>query len=223
MFLIFQAVFSWAIPIQGAVSAGVAMVSRHVGNLLTSMPLLHRLVSDGIFARLGTVVEFLPQILFLFILILEESGYLPRAAFLLDRMMLAAGLTGRSFISLLSSFASSRRGACCRQAAGARRRGSRTYSIAPIRRVGCAASRGACSRKTRQEVVAPAVAPHAAAAPRLAQSRLARAATDTRSTPGRVADEPQPQQLSWLFAIIGTYANLHAASRQHAASGEFAA
>ena len=68
---------------------------------------LRSLVVDGVFAGLGTVLAFLPQILilFLFILCLEESGYLPRAAFLLDRMMLAAGLTGRSFIPLLSSFA----------------------------------------------------------------------------------------------------------------------
>ena len=68
---------------------------------------LRGLVPEGIFGGLGTVMEFLPQILllFLFILALEESGYLPRAAFLLDRPMRAAGLTGRSFIPLLSSFA----------------------------------------------------------------------------------------------------------------------
>ena len=68
---------------------------------------LRSLLTDGVFAGLGTVLAFLPQILilFLFILCLEESGYLPRAAFLLDRMMLSAGLTGRSFIPLLSSHA----------------------------------------------------------------------------------------------------------------------
>ena len=78
-----------------------------VGAGLPSMPLLQSLVVDGIFAGVGGVLVFLPQILilFLFILALEESGYLPRAAFLLDRMMFAAGLTGRSFIPLLSSFA----------------------------------------------------------------------------------------------------------------------
>ena len=71
------------------------------------MPMLQSLVVDGIFAGIGSVLVFLPQILilFLFILALEESGYLPRAAFLLDRLMLGAGLTGRSFIPLLSSFA----------------------------------------------------------------------------------------------------------------------
>ena len=107
MFLIFQAVFSWAAPLQDAVGAGVASAGAWVGGLLESMPQLHSLVTDGVFAGLGTVLEFLPQILilFLFILMLEESGYLPRAAFLLDRLMFKAGLTGRSFIPLLSSFA----------------------------------------------------------------------------------------------------------------------
>ncbi|MBO9663564.1 ferrous iron transporter B [Dokdonella sp.] len=107
MFLIFQAVFSWAAPLQDAVGAGVGAAGAWIGGLLESMPLLHSLVTDGIFAGLGTVLEFLPQILilFLFILMLEESGYLPRAAFLLDRLMFKAGLTGRSFIPLLSSFA----------------------------------------------------------------------------------------------------------------------
>jgi ferrous iron transport protein B len=64
-------------------------------------------VTDGLFGGIGTVLGFLPEILvlFLFIIVLEESGYLPRAAFLLDRLMLSVGLTGRSFIPLLSSFA----------------------------------------------------------------------------------------------------------------------
>jgi ferrous iron transport protein B len=107
MFLIFQAVFTWAAPVQDAITNGVTDLGVWVGGLLQSMPLLHSLVTDGLFAGLGTVLAFLPQILilFLFILMLEESGYLPRAAFLLDRMMFAAGLTGRSFIPLLSSFA----------------------------------------------------------------------------------------------------------------------
>ncbi len=107
MFLIFQAVFTWAAPVQDAVTNGIGELGAYVGTLLQPMPLLHSLVTDGLFAGLGTVLAFLPQILilFLFILMLEESGYLPRAAFLLDRMMFAAGLTGRSFIPLLSSFA----------------------------------------------------------------------------------------------------------------------
>ena len=106
MFLIFQAVFSWAKPVQDAIDAGIATLGTNLGNALPPGALQSLLV-DGVFAGLGAVLVFLPQILilFLFILALEESGYLPRAAFLLDRMMLAAGLTGRSFIPLLSSFA----------------------------------------------------------------------------------------------------------------------
>ncbi|MEZ5461509.1 ferrous iron transporter B [Dokdonella sp.] len=107
MFLIFQAVFSWAAPLMDGIDAGIGLLGGWVGSALGSMPLLQSLVVDGIFAGVGGVLVFLPQILilFLFILALEESGYLPRAAFLLDRLMLKAGLTGRSFIPLLSSFA----------------------------------------------------------------------------------------------------------------------
>ncbi len=107
MFLIFQAVFSWAAPLMEGIEAGVGFVGDWVGSGLAPMPMLQSLVVDGIFAGVGGVLVFLPQILilFLFILALEESGYLPRAAFLLDRLMLKAGLTGRSFIPLLSSFA----------------------------------------------------------------------------------------------------------------------
>jgi len=106
MFLIFQAVFSCAKPVQDAINAGIATLGTNIGHALPAGALQSLLV-DGVFAGLGAVLVFLPQILilFLFILALEESGYLPRAAFLLDRMMLAAGLTGRSFIPLLSSFA----------------------------------------------------------------------------------------------------------------------
>ncbi|MBP6596547.1 MAG: ferrous iron transporter B [Arenimonas sp.] len=106
MFLMFQAVFAWAAPLQDALSAGIAWLGAGVSQSLPAGP-LRSLVQDGLFAGLGTVMEFLPQILllFAFILALEESGYLPRAAFLLDRPMRAAGLTGRSFIPLLSSFA----------------------------------------------------------------------------------------------------------------------
>lgn len=106
MFFIFQAVFSWATPLSEGIDAGTAWLGETVADLLPEGPLASLLV-DGIIAGLGGVIVFLPQILilFAFILALEESGYLPRAAFLLDRMMSAAGLSGRSFIPLLSSFA----------------------------------------------------------------------------------------------------------------------
>jgi ferrous iron transport protein B len=106
LFLVFQAVFSWAQwpmdQIQNLMSGAGELVASH-------MPegLLRSLVVDGVIAGAGSVLVFLPQILilFLFILALEDSGYLPRAAFLLDRVMAGVGLTGRSFIPLLSSFA----------------------------------------------------------------------------------------------------------------------
>ncbi|CAQ45709.1 ferrous iron transport protein B [Stenotrophomonas maltophilia] len=106
MFLIFQAVYAWATPLMDAIEAGFAWLGAFVGSVLPEGPLAS-LLTEGIIAGVGGVVVFLPQILilFFFILVLEESGYLPRAAFLLDRMMAAAGLSGRSFIPLLSSFA----------------------------------------------------------------------------------------------------------------------
>jgi ferrous iron transport protein B len=106
MFLMFQAVFAWAKPLMEAIQAGFEWLGAAVQSTLPPGPLAGLLV-DGVIAGAGGVIVFLPQILilFLFILLLEESGYLPRAAFLLDRFMVGAGLTGRSFIPLLSSFA----------------------------------------------------------------------------------------------------------------------
>jgi ferrous iron transport protein B len=106
MFLIFQAVYAWATPLMDGIEAATVWVGERVGAAMADGPLRSLLV-DGIIAGLGGVIVFLPQILilFAFILALEESGYLPRAAFLLDRLMFKAGLSGRSFIPLLSSFA----------------------------------------------------------------------------------------------------------------------
>jgi ferrous iron transport protein B len=106
MFLIFQAVFSWAEApmdfITGTVEGFGAIVKEHMAD-----GILRSLLVDGIIAGVGGVLVFLPQILilFFFILILEDCGYLPRAAFLLDRLMGGVGLSGRAFIPLLSSFA----------------------------------------------------------------------------------------------------------------------
>ena len=106
LFLIFQAVFSWSVAPMDAIKAASAWLGTAVGNFLPDgWP--KSLLIDGVMAGAGGVVVFLPQIiiLFFFILLLEESGYLPRAAFLLDRIMGGVGLSGRSFIPLLSSFA----------------------------------------------------------------------------------------------------------------------
>ncbi len=106
LFLVFQAVFSWAqAPMDAIKSATDAIGTAVTSWLPEGWP--RSLLVDGVIAGAGGVVVFLPQILilFFFILILEESGYLPRAAFLLDRLMGGVGLSGRSFIPLLSSFA----------------------------------------------------------------------------------------------------------------------
>ena len=106
MFLVFQAVYAIGKPMTDAIADGFGTLGGVVGEWLPEGP-LRGLVTDGLVAGLGTVLGFLPQILvlFFFILLLEESGYLPRAAFVLDRVMVSVGLSGRSFIPLLSSFA----------------------------------------------------------------------------------------------------------------------
>ena len=106
LFFLFQAVFSWAEPPKDLIESSIAWLGTEVGTLLPE-GWLRSLIVDGLIAGVGGVLVFLPQILilFFFILVLEESGYLPRAAFLLDRLMGSVGLSGRSFIPLLSSFA----------------------------------------------------------------------------------------------------------------------
>jgi len=106
LFLVFQAVFAWAQMPMDAIKAGVDGLGGWLGGLLPPS-IFKGLLVDGVLAGVGSVLVFLPQIiiLFFFILILEDSGYLPRAAFLLDRIMGSVGLSGRAFIPLLSSFA----------------------------------------------------------------------------------------------------------------------
>ena len=106
LFLIFQAVFSWANVPMDAIKALVAFAGDGITTHMEDGPLRSLLV-DGVVAGVGGVLVFLPQILilFFFILLLEDSGYLPRAAFLLDNLMGRVGLSGRAFIPLLSSFA----------------------------------------------------------------------------------------------------------------------
>jgi ferrous iron transport protein B len=106
LFVVFQSVFSLAQAPMDAIKSA----TQWFGDTLSpsiDQPILRSLLVDGVIAGAGGVLVFLPQILilFFFILILEESGYLPRAAFLLDRLMGGVGLSGRSFIPLLSSFA----------------------------------------------------------------------------------------------------------------------
>jgi ferrous iron transport protein B len=106
LFFVFQAVFSWAAWPMDMIDNGVGALGGWLQDVLPDGALRSLLV-DGIIAGVGSVLVFLPQILilFFFILALEDSGYLPRAAYLLDRLMGSVGLSGRAFIPLLSSFA----------------------------------------------------------------------------------------------------------------------
>jgi ferrous iron transport protein B len=106
LFFVFQAVFSWAAVPMELIDRGVSGLGELIHATLPPGALRSLLV-DGVIAGAGSVLVFLPQILilFFFILVLEDSGYLPRAAYLLDRLMGSVGLSGRAFIPLLSSFA----------------------------------------------------------------------------------------------------------------------
>jgi ferrous iron transport protein B len=106
LFVVFQAVFAWASPFADAIEGAIGWAS---GEVIANVPpsLARNFITDGILSGVGSVVVFLPQIviLFFFILAMEASGYMARAAFLMDRLMAYVGLSGRSFIPLLSSFA----------------------------------------------------------------------------------------------------------------------
>ncbi|KRB52160.1 iron transporter FeoB [Phenylobacterium sp. Root700] len=106
LFVMFQAVFTWATPAMDGIEAVFGALGQFVGAYVSN-DMLRSLISDGIIAGVGSVLVFLPQILvlFFFIILLEDLGYMARAAFLMDRIMGGAGLHGRAFIPLLSSFA----------------------------------------------------------------------------------------------------------------------
>ena len=106
LFVMFQAVYAWADPAMDLIETGTNAVAQAVG-VLVPVGWQHDLVVDGVIPGVGAVIVFLPQILilFAFILALEGSGYLARAAFLVDSLMARVGLNGRAFIPLLSSFA----------------------------------------------------------------------------------------------------------------------
>ncbi len=106
LLMVFQAVYSWAVPLQEFFADNIESFGSWVEQALPA-GVLNNLLVNGVIAGVGSVLEFVPQIaiLFAFILILEDSGYLPRAACLLDNTMSKTGLSGRAFIPLLSSFA----------------------------------------------------------------------------------------------------------------------
>ena len=133
LFLVFQAVFSWAAWPMSLIESATEAVGQGVSAMVPE-GLLRSLLVDGVVAGAGGVLVFLPQILilFFFILLLEESGYLPRAALLLDRLMSGIGLSGRSFIPLLSSFACAIPGIMATRTIADRRSRWVTILIAPL-------------------------------------------------------------------------------------------
>ncbi len=106
MAVVFQAVFAWATPLMDAIDGSTVALGARIGEALPA-GMIRSLIVDGVIAGVGSVVIFLPQILFLFafIILLEDTGYLARAAYLVDRAMRSLGLSGQSVIPLLSSFA----------------------------------------------------------------------------------------------------------------------
>ncbi|MEO0400133.1 MAG: ferrous iron transport protein B [Pseudomonadota bacterium] len=133
LFLIFQAVFSWSAPAMDAIEAGAAAAGDYVAGALPDI-WLRDLLTDGVIAGVGSVLIFLPQILILFsfILILEASGYMARAAFMMDELMTRVGLNGRAFIPLLSSFACAIPGIMAARVIESERDRLTTIMIAPL-------------------------------------------------------------------------------------------
>ncbi len=107
MWVVFQSVYAWASPFMDAIEAATGWVQEQVAPMLEGMPVFQSLVTDGIIGGVGGVLVFLPQIfiLFFFIAVLEDSGYMARAAFLMDKLFGWCGLNGKSFVPLLSSYA----------------------------------------------------------------------------------------------------------------------
>ncbi|NBB63686.1 ferrous iron transporter B [Pseudomonas sp. ODNR1LW] len=133
LFVMFQAVFSWAAPLMDGVEGGIGWLGGLVAAIIPD-GLLQSLIVDGIISGVGSVLVFLPQILilFLFIIALEDFGYMARAAFLMDKIMGGAGLHGRAFIPLLSSFACAIPGVMAARVIDSKRDRMTTILVAPL-------------------------------------------------------------------------------------------
>jgi len=133
LFVMFQAVFTWATPAMDGIEALFALVGGWVAAVVPD-GLLQSLIVDGLIGGVGSVLVFLPQILiiFFFIIVLEDFGYMARAAFLMDKIMGGAGLHGRAFIPLLSSFACAIPGIMATRVIEAKRDRLTTILIAPL-------------------------------------------------------------------------------------------
>jgi ferrous iron transport protein B len=133
LFVMFQAVFAWAQPLMELLSSAFVALGQLVHDTLPA-GLLQNFLQNGVISGVGSVIVFLPQIIiiFLFILLLEDFGYMARAAFLMDRIMGGAGLHGRAFIPLLSSFACAIPGIMATRVIDNRRDRLTTILIAPL-------------------------------------------------------------------------------------------
>jgi ferrous iron transport protein B len=133
LFVMFQAVFAWAKPAMDLIAAGFEMLGAMTVTVLPE-GLLQSFIQNGVISGVGSVIVFLPQILilFLFILLLEDLGYMARAAFLMDRIMGGAGLHGRAFIPLLSSFACAIPGIMATRVIDNKRDRLTTIMVAPL-------------------------------------------------------------------------------------------
>jgi ferrous iron transport protein B len=133
LFVMFQAVFAWAQPLMELLSSSFGALGQFVHDTLPA-GLLQSFLQNGVISGVGSVIVFLPQIIiiFLFILLLEDFGYMARAAFLMDRIMGGAGLHGRAFIPLLSSFACAIPGIMATRVIDNRRDRLTTILIAPL-------------------------------------------------------------------------------------------
>ncbi len=133
LFVMFQAVFTWATPLMDGIEASFGWLGGQVAAVLPE-GLLRSFITDGLISGVGSVLVFLPQILilFLFIILLEDFGYMARAAFLMDRIMGGAGLHGRAFIPLLSSFACAIPGIMSTRVIDNRRDRLTTILVAPL-------------------------------------------------------------------------------------------
>ncbi len=133
LFVMFQAVFAWAGPLMDGIEAGMGALGGLVAGIVPE-GLVQSLIVDGLIAGVGSVLVFLPQILilFLFIILLEDFGYMARAAFLMDKIMGGAGLHGRAFIPLLSAFACAIPGIMATRVIDSRRDRLTTIMVAPL-------------------------------------------------------------------------------------------
>lgn len=133
LFVMFQAVYTWSGPAMDLIDSGFGWLQSVVPAVIPD-GLLQSLIVDGVIAGVGAVLIFLPQIiiLFAFILLLEASGYMARAAFLVDTLMAKAGLNGRAFIPLLSSFACAIPGVMAARTIEQERDRLTTIMIAPL-------------------------------------------------------------------------------------------